>query len=159
MKFKKLNKKGFASEGDKMSFWTIIILPFVTLLVILLIFWAVGMKDIFVNKQIEPVVYESRLIYSGECFAFKDSSTERTYTGVIDSTKFTTEVLRECVPLSGASKHALAVELKTNQGQLVAFLESANWNMNVQSITTSTYLVEIKGNGPGIITFFHKEGK
>jgi hypothetical protein len=152
-----INRKGLIGESDKMLFW-ILMMIFIIGIIILVTSWVSGLKDLFINREIEPTVYEARLLYSPNCFAYQDPSTLRVYTGTVDLQKFNEDVLRRCVPLLGAAKHAMRIELQAQNGTVVDFVDTDNWNMNTQKVTRTKYFVYVYGNGPGIITFLHKEG-
>ncbi len=157
----KINKKGLISEADKGLFW-IIMLIFIGLIVAIAVAWTASLRQIFVNNNVEPTVYEARVLYSPNCFAYKDD-TGRVYTGVIDIERFNEQVLRECVPLVGTAKHAMAAEIRMNTSnmQYVDFIESQNWGLNAQKVTMTKYFVYVYDHGlerPAILTFFHKAG-
>ncbi|MGV8163003.1 MAG: hypothetical protein ACP5N2_06755 [Candidatus Nanoarchaeia archaeon] len=155
---KKINKKGFSlvSEIDGLLFWCIVIFV-VGICAILAVAWAQSLKDIYVNAKLEPIAYDARLVYSDYCFAYKELN--RVYVGTIDPNKFNEITLRSCLPLSGVSKTAIAVELKGQNGELVDFITTENWKMNTQRVKITTYFVNIKGNGPGTMNIYHKEGE
>ncbi|MGV8168668.1 MAG: hypothetical protein ACP5N3_01280 [Candidatus Nanoarchaeia archaeon] len=157
-KLLKLNKKGFAGEGDKTLSYILLVLPLITGVVILSFFFVGQIKEMVLSQEVQSSAYEARLLYSPDCFAYRDETTGRVYSGTVSPEKITTEVLRGCVPLQGTANHALAVEVKSQDGTKVAYITTQNWDINPKRVTANSYIVEIKNNGPGIITFFHKEG-
>ncbi len=108
------------------------------------------------DDSLQPTAYEARLIYSEKCFAYQDPSTGRVYTGTIDTMKFTQDKLYDCLPLEGMANHAISVTLETQDGKTQLTVSSPNWNMKTETITMRTYIVEVEGYGPGLITFLHK---
>jgi len=152
-----MNKKGI-SEIDKQVYWMFIVLPVVIFVIGILIAWALGLKNSQIPTNLVPSVYETRLLYSGNCFAYVDTETQRVYPGIIDPHKFTKDVLAECVPVHKAIENALRVQLSDESGKRIADLKTDNWNSAGQGdILVNTYVVNILGKGKGMIVFYNKE--
>jgi len=158
---KSLNKKGFGiiSEADGILFWLIVVVV-VALCAIFAVSWALALRDVYLNTDLEAYSYDARLIYSPQCFAYQDEITGRVYTGTIDVLKLKPEVLNECIPLSGVANYALSAELKTtnNGTEVVLFAQGNNWGMNTRDVRITTYFVNVQGYDPGTLTIFHKKG-
>jgi hypothetical protein len=157
----KLNKKGFSmiSESDKILFWFFIFFV-ISLCIVFIVAWTSNLRSMYLNDALQPTTYEARLIYSDKCFAYKDSN-GRVYTGTIDLNKFNAETFYNCVPLSNADEHAMAVTLNAEEGAIIT-LKSSNWNINTQQIIQTNYVVQVKssvGISPGLLTFSHKSGE
>lgn len=152
-----MNKKG-VSEIDKQVYWLFIVLPVLLFVVGILLAWTLGLKNSQIPQGLVSSVYESRLLYSGSCFAYVDSETQRVYPGIIDPNKFTNTVLTECVPAHLATENALRVQLSDESGERIGDLKTKNWNSNSEkSIIVDTYVVNIFGKGKGLVVFYNKE--
>ena len=134
LKHKKINKKGFVSEGDKALSYLILLLPLIFGITMMSYYFAGEMKNMVMSQEVQSSVYEARLMYSPECFVYIDESTGRVYSGIIDPQKITSEILRQCIPLEGTANHALAVEIKTQKGEKVAYLTTSNWDMKPKEV-------------------------
>ena len=151
-----MNKKGLIGEADKLLYWLLIVVPTIALVVVIVIAWSTGLKNVYFPQNLEPLVYESRLLYSPNCFAYKDPVTGRVFTGTVDPGKFNAQTLHECVPLKGAMNHAFLVELSIGDDVSIP-LETENWRLKPQQdILVNSYVVYVQGNGPGLLTFRHK---
>lgn len=158
---RRLDKKGIAlHDADQLLFWLLIVVPIAALLLGFMVAWTTGLKNSYIPEGLESKVYETRLIYSPECFAYKDRVTGRVYTGVIDISKFNDNVLEECVPLKGFDVQALGAELVSADGQSRE-VRTDNWDRPSEKIITNSYVVDIRDSSGGLIegvlTFFHKK--
>jgi hypothetical protein len=144
------------SESDSLLFWLIVIF-LISICVVFIVSWTNALKHLYLNDALQPTAYEARLIYSDKCFAYKDE-TGRVHTGTIDLSKVTKERFYDCVPLSTADDHALQIVLTTEKGSIVT-MESSNWKINTQQIIQHSYVVDVYGEGQGMLTFGHKTGK
>jgi hypothetical protein len=154
------NKKGFSmiSDSDVTLFWFIILFV-ITIAVIFVVSWSSSLKHLYLNDALQPTAYEARLIYSDKCFAYREQS-GRVLTGTIDINKFNSGVLFDCLPLSAADEHALAVTL--NAQDISSTLKTSNWNINTEQIVQNNYIVHVKRGSeiiPGLLTFSHKSGE
>lgn len=118
-----------------------------------------GINDVVLEKT-EMNIMESRLIYSPNCFAYKDSQTGRTYSGWIDSTKFSQAVLQGCTDYRSGVSPVLSVEIDyvTSLGNEIS--ETVNTlsfdqKKNLGKVVTNSYPIHVAGFGPGVITFTH----
>jgi hypothetical protein len=153
--WKMTGKKGVIG---KVLFWLFIFLPVSAFVLYLAVVSVGNIKGVFSNPAIEAAVYETRLLYSSDCFAYRNDITGRVYTGTIDPDKMNDQVFQNCVPLDGTVKQAMAVQLTVNDGEVVAYLQSKNWDMNSKKVLRDTYIVNMKDGRPGMMTFLHKEG-
>lgn len=159
-KFAGINRKGFSmiSESDKMLFWGLVVLT-LTACIFVIFAWIGALKSMYLDDSLAPTAYEARLVYSDKCFAYKDPDTGRVYTGTIDPAKFTQDTFDECLPLKKTSSHAMSAVLQTEEGKTEFGMKSPNWEMNSDKIIMRTYVVQVKGYGPGLLTFYHKSGE
>lgn len=153
----KLNRKGdsMISESDKMIFWFLILI-LIALCITFMVAWTNSLKKLYLNENLQPAAYETRLVYSGQCFAYTDSE-GRAYPGIIDATKFTQNRLNECLPLDAVSEHAISAKLEI-PGAVPLIADSANWDKSNEKIVIDTYVVEVKNSGPALLTFYNKIG-
>lgn len=149
----KMNKKG--AEAHRYLFFTIIVMTLIGSVLGLIVVFEASSKMDKISEGIPQKVYETRVLYSPHCLAYQDPETKRVYSGVIDSNKYVDEVLQNCLPLNALSQDAVLVELSFGDNNKV--LKTRNWDKKIKTaITTKSYLVEIKNEGPGLITFHHK---
>lgn len=150
------------SFSEKQLLWAIFTVLFLAAffgVVTYLVFVSRGQTDGVFNGVYERI-YETRLLNSPMCFAYKDSVSGRTYTGVIDITKFNQKTLTNCTQLRSASEEAMLVELvylDANRVRQLINLRTLNWDYktSMNNIEVRSYPVNVHGNGPGLIRFTH----
>lgn len=151
------------SFGDKqlwISIFAMILLIISFAVISMYVYKIKGINDAVLDRT-EMSIMESRLIYSPNCFAYKDSQTGRTYSGWIDSTKFSNAVLQGCVNYISGSGPALSIELSYNDfsgNPVSSTIRTLSFDekRNLGSMKTNSYPVHISGAGPGIIKFTHR---
>jgi len=151
------------SFSDKGFFWAIVLMLVMAIfmgVIMWLVFQAKGTTE-GVFEGLEDKMYESRMIYSPNCIAYKDELTGRTYSGTIDLHKFTDQNMERCIPLSDVNERAIIIELsyRNSEGEYVyKSIRTSNWDgKKGQSLLRSHSLpVNVHGEGPGTITFIHR---
>ena len=156
-----MDKKGL-SESDKQLYWTLIVLPFLVVIgavVFYIVYSLVGVTD-GIFPGLEEKIYETRLLYSPNCFAYQDEESGRVYTSTIDLDKATEEVFRGCVPLTTAREPALRVEINyhdENEDMKTVSFSSENWEEKVTGgFRVKQYPVIIKGHGEGMMDLIYR---
>ena len=156
-----MNQKGL-SESDKQLYWTLIVLPFLVVIgavVFYVVYSVIGVTG-GVFPGLEEKIYETRLLYSPNCFAYQDPETSRVYTSTIDLSKANQEVFSECVPLTSLREPALRAEisyLENNEARTIS-VTSDNWDDKTTSrLRVKKYPVKIKGYGDGVMNLIYRD--
>ena len=101
----------------------------------------------------EDIVLSYRFTSSADCFAYKDKATGRTYTGVIDTDKFTQERMDSCYDADPEfNKGCFRLDLKTISGKLKKSVESRNWDQcSTRMIESENIFVALKDGSPALM--------
>ena len=83
--------------GKKMMFYTFyVLIVALVLIAMVFIFRKYSLSPLETNPLVYVDVYVERFMGSPDCFAYKDSETGNVYSGMIDKSKFTADVLNKC---------------------------------------------------------------
>ncbi len=157
-----MNRKAL-SESDKQLYWTLIVLPFLVVIggvVFYVVYSIIGVTD-GVFPGLEEKIYEKRLLYSPNCFAYHDPDSGRVYTSTIDLSKANEDVLHECAPLTSLREPALRVEityLDESDNMRTVSLTSENWDDKTTSrMRVKKYPVIVKDYGDGVMNLIYRD--
>ena len=150
------------SFSEKQLLWAIMTILFLSIffgVMIYLVYTAKAQTD-GVFDGLYDKIYETRLLYSPLCFAYQDSNSERTFTGLIDLKKFSQQNLDKCVGLTSSTDQAIFVELiyfDSSKQRQILNLRTQNWNAKNTNtgMITNSYPVNVYDTGSGIIRFTH----
>ncbi len=156
-----MNKKAL-SESDKQLYWTLIVLPFLVVIgavVFYVVYSVIGVTG-GIFPGLEEKIYETRLLYSPNCFAYQNPETGRVYTSTIDLSKTNEDVLHGCAPLTGIREPALRVEITyrdENDNTKTVSLTSENWDDKTTGMMRiKKYPVKVKGYGDAVMHLIYR---
>lgn len=155
-------RKGL-TESNKMLYWIVIVLPFIIVLTGIVILAVFNVREAVggVLPGTEEMIIETRLLYSPNCLAYKDTTTGRVYTGVIDLDKFSVETLTNCVHYEKVTDYALRLELfytkDDGEDEYADSITTPNWDLKHHgSFKLKSFPVQVQGKGPGRLTFIYR---
>jgi hypothetical protein len=153
---KKINKKGL-SVGllDHMAFFVIIVVPFL-LIYFFYLGWvtdAVEDNAAGILPDLETQIYQNRLLYSENCFAYSENG--RIYTGVIDPNKLTQEVMSSCLPFLTSNERGVEIRIDLEDKEVLLRTQNIQGLMILRTFETNLVPVIVQGQGPKIMRITH----
>ena len=103
------------AQTDTIMNWVLYRLP---IIIFVSIFFAIALRSYYTtglnSHDIENMVLMKRIIYSDNLLAYRDPITDRTFPGIVDNSKFSTEKLEE--------------QLQNKNNRLAVYMELENIN-------------------------------
>ncbi|MFT4311235.1 MAG: hypothetical protein ACMXX7_01260 [Candidatus Woesearchaeota archaeon] len=144
-----MNKKAMFSfaDSDFSLFRLLVLFTIVSLFVVFLYsaFNDVQYAVLGIYPEIERKSIDKMILYSPECLAYKDAESGRVQLGKIDTAKFSSARLFECIELDNMN-----VELQLKIGNEIQNIQHSSYKSS--RISSNIYTVSLSNKETGILT-------
>ena len=120
-----MNKKAQVEIGWKAPYF--IIALGVLLIMFIALMWLFGQfvsRPVITHEQVYVTMYKERFLDSPDCFAYQDIETGNVYSGIIDKSKFTEDVLNNCYKENKESVYEFSLTLEDGEEETTVQTEN-----------------------------------
>lgn len=145
---------------QKQFAWVFFLIPGVMILFTFILYIAAQLASgTVIFEEVHNQIIEAKLLYSPNCFAYRDPVTGRVYNSYIDVKKFDTNVFRECLPFKKVSQRgAMAILYVPGKIEIEVATENFKQKISATQVNSLRPVNVVFEDGevlPGLITIVH----